>query len=151
MSHLFARRPVAFALACAFPALAAAQIPSTATDAAVSDDPGQRIVVTGSREPTATSRLAGDIVVIDAEQIQASTADSLEDLLRREAGLALSRNGGPGSSAGVQIRGANVSNTLVLVDGVRIGSATLGQVEFEGLSLGAIERIEVLRGPGSSL
>src|SRR5262245_33304270 len=98
MSYHFTRRPVAIALACAFPAFASlssfaqAPAPSTATDAAVADDAGQRIVVTGSREPTATSRLAGDIVVIDAEQIQASTADSLEDLLRREAGLALSRN-----------------------------------------------------------
>ena len=150
MSSLPFRRH-ALALACAIPALATAQTPSTATDTVVSDEAGQRIVVTGAREPTASSRLAGDIVVIDAEQIRASTADSLEDLLRREAGFQMQRNGGPGASAGVQIRGANISNTLVLVDGVRIGSATLGLVEFEGLGLGAIERIEVLRGPGSSL
>jgi len=131
------------------PALSSAQTTTAvvAADAAA----GDRIVVTGVREPTAASRLAGDIVVIDAEQIQASTADSLEDLLRREAGLQLSRNGGPGASAGLFIRGMGVGGTLVLVDGVRVGSATLGQVEFEGLSLGAIERIEVLRGPGSSL
>lgn len=131
------------------PALTSAQTTTAvvAADAAA----GERIVVTGSREPTAADRLAGDLVLIDAEQIQASTADSVEDLLRRVAGLQISRNGGPGSSAGVFIRGMGVSGTLVLVDGVRVGSATLGQVEFESLSLGAIDHIEILRGPGSSL
>ncbi|WP_374568803.1 TonB-dependent receptor domain-containing protein [Ideonella sp.] len=149
MSSLRPRHCAALALACAVPALSCAQTTSTliVADAAA----GERIVVTGSREPIAANRLAGDVVVIDTEQIQASTADSLEDLLRREAGLQLSRNGGPGASAGLFIRGMGVGGTLVLVDGVRVGSATLGQVEFEGLSLGAIERIEVLRGPGSSL
>ena len=109
------------------------------------------IVVTGSREPQPLDRVTADIVVIDAERIRTSTADSVEDLLRREAGVQVSRTGGPGQSASVFIRGAGSSNTVVLVDGVRIGSATLGQVEFEALSLAQIERIEVLRGPGSSL
>ena len=96
-------------------------------------------------------RLVGDVVVIDTERIRNSSADSVEDLLRREAGLQLSRNGGPGASAGLLIRGASSGSTLVLVDGVRIGAATTGQAEFEGLSLANIERIEVLRGPASSL
>ena len=62
-----------------------------------------------------------------------------------------SRNGGPGQSSGFFIRGAGTSSTVVLVDGVRVGSATLGQAEFEALSLAQIDRIEVLRGPASSL
>ena len=109
------------------------------------------VVVTGSREPEPLDRVTADVVVIDAERIRASTADSVEDLLRREAGVQVSRNGGPGQSAGVFIRGAGSSNTVVLVDGVRIGSATLGLVAFEAIGLAQIERIEVLRGPGSSL
>ncbi len=109
------------------------------------------VVVTGSREVMASERLAADVVVITRERINASAADTLEELLRREAGVQVSRNGGPGASAGVWIRGASSAQTLVLIDGVRIGSATTGQAEFEGLSLAAIERIEVLRGPGSSL
>lgn len=124
--------------------------PAGLAQPAAAPDP-DRVVITGTREPVAAGRLAGDLVVIDEEQIRASTADSVEDLLRREAGLQISRNGGPGASAGLFMRGAGVGNTLVLVDGVRIGSATLGQVEFEGLSLAMVERIEVLRGPGSSL
>ena len=109
------------------------------------------IVVTGSREPQPLERVTADVVVIDADRIRASSADSVEDLLRREAGVQVSRNGGPGHSSGVFIRGTGSSNTVVLVDGVRIGSGTLGQVAFEGLGLSQIDRIEVLRGPGSSL
>lgn len=109
------------------------------------------IVVSGSRVPLVADRVAADVVVIDAERIAASSADSLEDLLRREAGLQLARSGGPGASASVLIRGANGGHTLVLVDGVRIGAASAGLTEFEGLSLAHIERVEVLRGPASSL
>ncbi|WP_046115276.1 TonB-dependent receptor domain-containing protein [Aquincola tertiaricarbonis] len=117
----------------------------------VSSATAQTVVVTGSREPLPLDRVTSDVVLIDAERIRASTADSVEDLLRREAGVQVSRNGGTGKSASVFIRGAGSSNTVVLIDGVRIGSGTLGQVEFEALSLSQIERIEVLRGPGSSL
>lgn len=110
-----------------------------------------QVVVTGTAQPQPLSRIAADVQVIDAERIRNSTADSVEDLLRRDAGLQLSRNGGPGASSGLMMRGAGVGNTVVFVDGVRIGSATLGQVSFEGLSLAQIDHIEVLRGPASSL
>jgi vitamin B12 transporter len=109
------------------------------------------VVVTGTREALAPDRLVGDLQVIDGERIRTSTADSVEDLLRREAGLQLSRSGGPGANAGLFIRGAGSGNTLVLIDGVRIGAATAGLPELEALSLSVIDRIEVLRGPGSSL
>lgn len=111
----------------------------------------QVIVVTGAREPLAVDRLAADVVVIDADTIRSSTADSLADLLRREAGVQLSRSGGPGQSSGLLLRGAGSGQTAVFVDGVRIGSATLGQPSLESIPLASVERIEVLRGPGSSL
>ncbi len=109
------------------------------------------VVVTGSREPEPLDRIAADVVVIDAERIRASSADSVEDLLRREAGLQVSRNGPPGQNASVFIRGANTTATVVLIDGVRIGAATVGSAELESIGLAQIERIEVLRGPASSL
>jgi vitamin B12 transporter len=130
---------LALALAASFPMPAEAQSNSGA------------VVVTGSREPQPIDRVASDVVVIDAERIRNSSADSIEDLLRRETGVQVVRNGGPGQNASVLIRGAGAGNTVVLVDGVRVGSATLGQVEFEAIGLSQIERIEVLRGPGSSL
>jgi vitamin B12 transporter len=109
------------------------------------------VVVTGTREPQALSRSSADVVVIDATRIRESGADSVEDLLRRAAGVQLARSGGPGQNAGYFIRGMSTSGSLVLVDGVRIGSASLGQAEFEALGLDQIERVEVLRGPASSL
>ena len=109
------------------------------------------VVIIGTREPEALARSTADIVVIDSERIRQSSADSLEDLLRREAGLQIVRNGGPGQNAGFFIRGSSTNGTIVLVDGVRVGSATLGQAEFEAFNLAQIERIEVLRGPASSL
>ena len=125
------------------------------SDAVAADDNGSTtldpIAVVGSREPQALSRSAADIVVIDAATIRASTADSVEDLIRREAGMQLARNGGPGQNTGFFIRGSSTNSTVVLIDGVRIGSATLGQAELEALSLAQVERIEVLRGPASSL
>ena len=65
--------------------------------------------------------------------------------------MQIARNGGPGQTSGYFVRGAGTSSTVVLIDGVRVGSATLGQAEFEALSLAQIDRIEVLRGPASSL
>ena len=105
----------------------------------------------GNARARGTVSSTSDIVVIDAETIRNTSADSLEDLIRRSTGMQLARNGGPGQSTGFFIRGASTNSTVVLVDGVRVGSATLGQAEFEALSLAQIEHIEVLRGPASSL
>jgi vitamin B12 transporter len=114
-------------------------------------NPGSTVQVIGTRAPTALDRVVADVVVIDRDRIRASSADSLEDLLRREGGIQLSRNGSPGQNASIVIRGSAASNTLVLVDGVRIGSATLGQTDLAAISLAQVERIEIMRGPGSSL
>ncbi len=113
--------------------------------------PGQTVQVIGTRVPTALDRVVADVVVLERDQIRATSADSVEDLLRRVGGIQLSRNGGPGQSAGLLIRGSAASNTLVLIDGVRIGSATLGQTDLAAISLAQVERIEIMRGPGSSL
>lgn len=108
-------------------------------------------MITGAREPLSSDRLAADVVVIDAEAVRRSAADSVADLLRREAGVQISRNGGPGQSSSVLLRGAAGAQTAVFVDGVRIGSATLGLPNLAAIPLSDVERIEVLRGPGSSL
>ena len=109
------------------------------------------VVVTGLREPQPLDRVVGDLVVIDAERIRDAAVDSIEDLLRRVGGIQLSRTGGPGQAAGALLRGHSSANTVVLIDGVRVGSATAGLMDLSSLSLAQIERIEILRGPGSSL
>lgn len=121
---------------------------STASAQSAALDP---VVVVGTREPQALSKSVADVVLIDRDMLRDSGADSVEDMLRRYAGLQLLRNGGPGQTSGYLLRGTNTNSTVVMIDGLRVGSATLGQAAFESMSLDQIERIEVLRGPASGL
>jgi vitamin B12 transporter len=139
------RRPARLLLVCALFPMA------TSTWAQAQATPGSTVQVIGTRAPTELNRVVADVVVIDRDRIRATSADSVEDLLRREGGIQLSRNGGPGQNASILMRGSGASNTLVLIDGVRIGSATLGQTDLAAISLAQVERIEIMRGPGSSL
>ena len=108
------------------------------------------VVVTASRTltPLATVR---DAVVISREQIEAAGPISLAELLQREAGMEIRSTGGPGQPQSLLIRGASAQETLVLVDGMRVGSATVGTTSIEHIPLELIERIEVVKGPLSSL
>ena len=147
MARCAARRSCAAVLA----ALVATPLLSLTSPASLAQATLSPVVVTGSREPLPLDRLVGDVTVIDEKRIRESSADSLEMLLSREGGIQLSRSGGPGQSSGVLLRGSSSSSVVVLIDGVRIGSATLGQADLSALSLASVERIEILRGPGSSL
>jgi vitamin B12 transporter len=109
------------------------------------------VVVTSAREPQRRTDLVADVTVLTRADIEASLADSLESILARVAGVQLSRNGGPGQSASVFLRGAGAQGTVVLIDGVRVGSATLGQADLSAIGLAQVDRIEILRGPASSL
>jgi vitamin B12 transporter len=133
--------------------LIAALLPLTA--AAQSQAPGapqlDPVVVTSTRESQPLSRSVADVVLIDSKTVRDTTATTVEELLRREANIQLTQNGGPGQASGYFLRGSSTSGTVVLIDGIRIGSATAGQAEFESLSLAQVDHIEVLRGPASSL
>jgi vitamin B12 transporter len=108
------------------------------------------IVVTASRalQPEPTLR---DAVVITREDLEDSGALSLGEVLERRAGVELRATGGPGQPQGIFMRGASAANTLVLVDGIRVGSATQGTTAIEAIPLELIERIEIVKGPLSSL
>ncbi|HEU4773055.1 MAG TPA: TonB-dependent receptor, partial [Lysobacter sp.] len=109
------------------------------------------VVVTAARAPQTPEQLISDLVVIDAEQIARAGPIGLAELLQRHAGAELSTNGGPGQVSGVFLRGTNTSHVVLLIDGVRVNSATTGTNALEHVPLAQIERIEVLRGPASSL
>ncbi len=111
----------------------------------------QSVVMVAARIPQTADRVTADVVVIERDTLTRLPADNLADALQALAGVQVSRTGGPGQPTSVLIRGAAASNTLVLIDGVRVGSATLGQFDFSTIGLASIERIEVLRGPGASL
>lgn len=112
---------------------------------------GQEIVVTATRSPQELKDTLASATVISRDQIENSQAQDLYQLLKAVAGVNIRRSGGRSSQTSLTIRGGDVSGTMVLVDGVNIESATLGQAEIEQLDLDQIERIEILRGPKSSL
>ncbi|KAF1712707.1 TonB-dependent vitamin B12 receptor [Pseudoxanthomonas kalamensis DSM 18571] len=110
-----------------------------------------QIVVTATRSE---HRLDDSLVpaqVIDRDEIERSQATSLLELLKGRAGISLSNQGGPGKITTLNLRGTESDHVLVLVDGIRIGSATAGLPALQDLPLGQIERIEIVRGPRSSL
>ena len=123
---------------------------STAAEApkAVLLDP---IVVTASRSPQRLSTLLADVTVIGPEEIARAGQSGLAELLARQPGVEIATNGGPATTSAVFLRGANNAQTLVLIDGVRVASSTSGAAAYEAIPVDQIERIEILRGPASSL
>jgi vitamin B12 transporter len=115
---------------------------------AVSPD---RIIVTATRSPQFAADLIADLTVITADDIARAGADSLAELLGRAPGVEIATNGGPASTTSVFLRGANRGHTLVLIDGLRVGSSTDGATALEAVPLGEIDHIEILRGASSSL
>ncbi|MEI7786238.1 MAG: TonB-dependent receptor [Betaproteobacteria bacterium] len=111
----------------------------------------EEVVVTATRVPTVLHQLLGDVTLLQRGDIERSGAQTLSDLLGRLPGLQVSPDAVRGANASVFMRGANHAHTLVLVDGQRISSATVGATALQHLPLEQIERIEVLRGPASSL
>lgn len=109
------------------------------------------IVVTATRTAINAEDSTVPVQVIDRAAIERSQASSLPDLLRGRAGINLANQGGPGKLTSLFLRGTESDHVLVLVDGVRIGTATAGMVMFQDLPLDQIERIEIVRGPRSSL
>ncbi|NCA68980.1 MAG: TonB-dependent vitamin B12 receptor [Sphingobacteriia bacterium] len=111
----------------------------------------QPLVVTASRLPETEESTLAAVSVIERDEIESRQYRSVTDALRGLPGVAVSGSGGPGQPASVYLRGTNSGHVLVLVDGVKVGSATLGTTPWENLPIEQIERIEVVRGPRSSL
>lgn len=111
----------------------------------------QQITVTATRVPTPVNQLVADVTVIDRATIERSEGRTLAELLSQQAGLQFASNGGLGKTASLFIRGLESRHTLLLVDGIRVGSATVGTPSLDNLPLEAVDRIEIVRGPMSSL
>src|SRR5712691_8692077 len=133
------RRSIIAALAAAAAPLALAQSPEDA------------VVVTATRFPQASTQTLQPVSVITSEDIARGGQQTLVEVLQTLGGVETASNGGLGQPSSVFMRGANSSHTLVLIDGMRIGSATLGTTAFENIPLSQIERIEVVPGQLSSL
>jgi len=109
------------------------------------------IVVTPTRTAQTADESLASVSVVTRAQIEQRQSHTVEDALRGLPGLDFSNNGGRGRNTSIFMRGTESDHVLVLVDGIKIGSATTGSSPFEHLPIGQIERIEVVRGPRSSL
>ena len=111
----------------------------------------QQQVVTATRTAQTAEQSLASVTVIDRERIEQSQATSLPELLKRVPGVSLTNNGGPGKATSLFLRGTESDHVLVMIDGIKIGSVTGGGAALQDLPLELIERIEVVRGPRSSL
>ncbi len=109
------------------------------------------VVVTATRTAQPIEALTADVTVIERSEIERAGMSSLSNLLSRQPGVQISTNGGAGNASSIFLRGTASEQIVVLVDGLRVNSATLGTTAFQNLPLAQIERIEILRGPASSL
>ncbi len=105
------------------------------------------VLVTAARTPQAAVDVLSDHVLLNAQDIARSGATTVIDLLHKQRGIEVNRNGGPGAAAQVFIRGGDSKQTVVLIDGVRIGSSTTGSANWSALPLTNVERIEIVYGP----
>ena len=112
-----------------------------------------QVIVTATRHEQPLERVAVDATVIEASAVRSSQKTAVSDLLATTAGVAVSRNGGLGTTTSLRIRGAEADHTVVLIDGVKLNdpSSTGGGYNFANLLNSEVSRIEVLRGSQSTL
>lgn len=147
-TKLFNKTPIQLAIAgIIFSSLTSATV--RANDA--SADTIENIVVTANRTQQDQFLTLSATEVITKEDIVAFQPQNVTDLLEKIAGISVVKQGGGGQESSVFMRGTNSGHTLVLLDGVRIGSATLGSTSFGAISVALIERIEVVKGPRAAL
>ena len=139
--------PAAIAAALLLPAFA---LPTPARADAAATDLDQ-VVVTATRTAQTQDQTLAAVTVIDRAEIERLQPASVAGLLTGRAGISLANNGGPGKSTSVFLRGTESDHVLVLVDGIKLGSATSGGASLQDIPAEQVERIEIVRGPFSSL
>jgi vitamin B12 transporter len=109
------------------------------------------VFVTATRTPISKNNVIADVTTIYPEEIERAGSSSLPELLQRQPGVEISNLGGAGKVSTLSLRGTSSTHSIVLIDGMRVGAATSGFSAIEHIPLSQIEKIEILRGPASSL
>ena len=109
------------------------------------------VFVTATRTPILKNNVIADVTTISSEDIERAGSSSLPELLQRQPGIEISNLGGAGKVSTLSLRGTSSTHSIVLIDGMRVGAATSGFSAIEHIPLSQIEKIEILRGPASSL
>lgn len=109
------------------------------------------VVVTASRTAEAGSDTSASVSVFTRADIERLRPASVQELLTHVPGVQVANYGGRGAAYGLYIRGTSTAQSLILIDGVRVGSATMGGASLQYLSVDQIERVEVLRGSRSAV
>lgn len=111
----------------------------------------ETVVVSASLEAEDRSDVPASVTVIDEEEIEARQADSLAELISTVPGVTLSQAGGPGQQTSLFLRGAESDQTLLLWNGIQLNNPYFGGVNWQLISTDGVERVEVVRGPFSTL
>lgn len=111
----------------------------------------EHISVYASRQAKPVTETLTSVTVLDRVAIEAAQVRDLPALLQQVPGVTVVRQGGRGQTSSIFIRGGKSGHTLVLLDGVRIGAATLGYQSLAMVPLEQIEKIEIIRGPKAAL
>lgn len=110
----------------------------------------ERVIIAGSRTPVDAKEVGRAVTVITSDEIEERQIKTVSEALRQVPGVAVSQTGGAGGTTAIRMRGAEANHVLVMIDGVETAGASDG-FEFGDMIADDIERIEVLRGPQSSL
>jgi vitamin B12 transporter len=105
----------------------------------------------GEPDGVPLEKIGSAVSVVTGEELRARQVRNAADALRSLPGVAVSRSGGAGSLTQIRIRGAEAPHTLVLIDGIEANTTADGEFDFSNLSAEDLERIEIIRGPLSSL
>lgn len=111
----------------------------------------ETITVTANKFEQSITDVLASVNVITRNDIETSNVRDLPTLLTTQVGFQVNPNGGFGQNAGVSLRGTGSGDTLILIDGVRTGSATLGQKALSNVPLNSIERIEIIKGSRAAI
>lgn len=110
-----------------------------------------KLVITANRSTQLLDDTLASVEVLDQDDIARLNPISVSQLLKSFGGLDITNSGGHGQAASIYTRGGNSDHTLILIDGVRVGSATLGVKEINAIPVALIERVEFVKGPRAAL